>query len=49
MLLKADDVAELRGEFTWDFGQLFFIETDKGNFIWSDPDYGGNNTLTPYE
>ncbi len=48
-MLKADDVANLVGNFTWDFGQYFFIETKKGNFIWSDPDYNGDNKLTPYE
>ena len=48
-MLNAKEVAELCGEFTWDFGQHFFIETEKGNFIWSDPDYGGDNTLTPFE
>ena len=34
------------GKFTWDFGQSFFIETEIGNFIWNDPDYGGDNTLS---
>lgn len=33
------------GEFTWDFGQEFFIETDVGNFVYSDPDYNGDNTV----
>ena len=35
-------------EFTWDFGQQFFLETDKGNFVWSDPDYSGDNTIRPF-
>ncbi len=38
----------LYGEFTWDFGQKFFIQTSEGNFVWSDPDYGGDNTIRPY-
>jgi hypothetical protein len=33
------------GEFTWNFGQEFFVETEEGNFIWSDPDYDGDNTF----
>ena len=36
------------GSFTWMWDQKFFIETDKGNYIWSDPGYGGDNTLRPY-
>lgn len=41
-LLKSD-VAE----FTWDFGNQFLLETSKGNYVWSDPDYGGDNTIRP--
>lgn len=33
------------GDFTWNFAQEFWIETAKGNFIWSNPDYMGNNTI----
>jgi len=36
------------GNFCWNYGQEFFIETAKGNFIWSDPDYHGDNTIRPY-
>ena len=37
-----DDVAE----FSWDFGQKFFVETyQHGNFVWNDPDYNGDNTF----
>lgn len=35
------------GEFTWFFGHEFFIETTKGNWVHSDPDYDGDNTLCP--
>ena len=41
-----DDIKNLRGQFGWTFGKEFFIETKtKGNFIWSDPDYYGDNTM----
>lgn len=43
--LTLDDI----GDFCWDFGQCFFIETNKGNFVWSDPVYAGNNTIRPYD
>ena len=43
-----DELANLLGEFSWDFGQLFFIETERGNFVWSDPDYNGDNTIRPF-
>lgn len=44
-MLTKQEVANLIGDFTWDFGREFFIETNEGNFIWSDPDYGGDNTI----
>lgn len=41
-----DDLAE----FTWNFGSQFFIETkNHGNWVWSDPDYQGDHTLTKTE
>jgi len=40
-----EQLLELIGDFTWDFGSHFFIETDEGNFSWHDPDYGGDNTI----
>jgi hypothetical protein len=43
-MLDLDD----EGDFTWDFGCQFFIETSKGNYIWSDPDYNGDNTIKKF-
>lgn len=37
------------GNFTWDFGQQFFVETKHGNYVWSDPDYYGDNSFTKFE
>ena len=42
--LTIDDI----GEFTWNFASHFLIETSKGTFVWSDPDYMGDNTIRPY-
>ena len=42
--LCLDDVAA----FGWDFGMFFFLQTAKGNFLWSDPDYGGDGTIKPF-
>jgi hypothetical protein len=44
-----DQLLDEMGDFTWLFGQEFFIETDIGNFLWKDPDYDGDNTIRPYE
>jgi len=44
-MLTKHEVANLVGDFTWDFSCYFFIETNEGNFIWSDPDYQGDNTI----
>jgi hypothetical protein len=42
--LTLDDVAK----FTWMFTNIFFLETSKGNYLWSDPSYpGGDNTIKP--
>lgn len=39
---------ETIGTFTWSFHHRFHIETDQGNYEWSDPDYpGGDNTIHP--
>lgn len=46
--MNKEDILSLEGEFAWDFGCHFFIETAKGNFVWSDPDYEGDNTLVPF-
>jgi hypothetical protein len=41
---------DMFGQFTWNYGNRFFIETAEGNFVWSDPDYpGGNNTILPFQ
>ena len=34
------------GNFCWDFRFTWFVETKYGNFIWKDPDYGGDNSFT---
>ena len=47
--LTKEEISGLVGEFTWDFGQCFFIETEVGNFVWSDPDYNGDNSLTLFD
>lgn len=43
-MLQKSDVAT----FTYCWGMYFFLETEKGNFVWEDPQYGGDNTITPY-
>ena len=43
-MLKLTDIAD----FGWGFGQHFFIQAAEGNFVWSDPDYGGDNTIKPF-
>lgn len=37
------------GDFTWSFGQTFHIELmgSRECYEWSDPDYGGDNTIRP--
>lgn len=40
-----DEITDLIGEFTWNFGSLFFIETEFGNLIFDSPEYGGSGEL----
>lgn len=47
--MTREELGNLVGEFTWLFGQEFFIETPKGNFIWSDPDYQGSGQIREYK
>lgn len=46
--MTKEKLMNMVGEFTWNFGQQFFIETSEGNFIWNDPDYNGDNTIRKY-
>ena len=41
-----EDILNTVGDFTWSFHNTFFVETDLGNFVWSDPDYDGDNSFT---
>lgn len=41
-------------EFTWNFGSKFLLEPKDMNiaeeyFVWADPDYGGDNTIKPFQ
>ena len=46
--MDKEKTLNLVGEFTWLWGQEFFIETSERNFIWRDPDYGGDNSIRVY-
>lgn len=47
--MKKSEVLNLEGQFTWLWNDKFFIETPTGCYIWSDPQYNGNNTLMEYK
>jgi hypothetical protein len=40
-----EELIAAEGDFSWNYGNEFFIETKFGNYIWSDPDYSGNHTI----
>lgn len=46
--MNKEKLMKMIREFTWNFGNQFFIETEEGNFIWSDPSYNGDNTIRKY-
>lgn len=44
-LLRLEDLAT----FAWSFHYRFFLETTlAGNYVWNDPDYDGDNVITPF-
>ena len=45
MTISLDSV----GEFTWGFGTNFLIEIGTERYVWSSPDYNGDNTIKPYK
>lgn len=47
-IIQKEDLLDVVGEFTWMFGFTFFVETQFGNFVWRDPSYGGDNSVTPH-
>ena len=42
--LTIDSIAD----FTWNFGQLFLLESGGKYYVWSDPDYNGDNTIKTF-
>ena len=46
---KRREILNSVGNFCWDFGCTWFVETSIGNFIWSDPDYNGDNSFKQIE
>ena len=40
---------DTEADFTWMFGEDFHLElSDGSSYLWSDPRYGGNNTIRPF-
>ena len=37
-----------RGEFTWNYGSTFFIQTKEGNYVWRAKSYNGDGTVRPF-
>ena len=36
--------------FTWSFHDKWFLATDNGNYVWSDPEYyGGTNEIVRFD
>jgi len=42
---KRIEIEDLFGDFTWDLSCRFYIETEYGALIYSDPQYGGTGEL----
>lgn len=47
--MNKQEFLNMHGEFSWGYSSDWFIETPKGNFIWSDSDYPlGNNHIKKF-
>jgi len=46
--LELSKILNCMGSFSWGFSDKFFIVTHLGNFIWSNPEYSGDNTIKPF-
>jgi hypothetical protein len=47
--MTKEEIRNLFGDFTFDYKDEFFISTEKGNFVFSDPKYGGSGELKKYD
>lgn len=48
-IITKEQLLDAVGDFTWFWGQTFFISTSLGNFKWSAPSYDGDNIMTPFQ
>ena len=48
-MITKEKLQNVVGEFTWLFGDEFFIETSEGNFIWRNPSYQGDGSIREYK
>jgi len=46
--MTKEKLSKMVGEFIYCWGNDFFIKTSEGNFVWKDPDYGGDGTIKSY-
>lgn len=46
--MQLENILNEIAEVTWLFCSYFLLETSSGNFIWNDPDYGGDNTIRQF-
>jgi len=53
MTLKTKLSLDTQAEFTWNFDKEFLLrvvnpDNSDAYFVWSSPEYGGNNTIYPF-
>ena len=46
--LSRGEVLDLTCRVYWDYHKRYFLENEEGNWVWQNPEFGGNNTLVPY-
>lgn len=44
--MERQAVLDMQADFTWGFGQEYYVDADNGKqYIWSSPEYGGDNSF----
>lgn len=47
--MTKEELMSLVADVTWCWGHTFFLETNKGNFLWQDPSYSGDDSIVRFD
>jgi len=48
-IFQSDNISlDTFAKFIWNFGEKFLVEFNNQTYVWSSPDYNGDNTIRRY-